>query len=163
MTPAHRPKRIISGGQTGADQGALTAAKQLGIATGGAAPQGWLTESGPQEQLLRTFGLQECDEPGYEVRTRKNVFDSDGTLLVGPHNHGGSALTEAIAREKGKPVFHAAFVEAAEPSANDECTREFRCWLEQHAIDVLNVAGNRESHSPGIQAFTHAFLLAALQ
>jgi len=163
MTSAHRPTRIISGGQTGADQGALAAAKQLGIATGGTAPKGWLTERGPQEQLLRQFGLQECDEPGYEVRTRKNVFDADGTLLVEPHNRGGSALTEAIAREKSKPVFHVAFVMAAEPSANDECTREFKSWLEQHVIDVLNVAGNRESHSPGIQAFTRAFLLAALE
>jgi len=73
--------RIISGGQTGADQGGLIAARELGIPSGGTAPKDWLTESGSNEQLLRSFGLVECAEPGYDARTRKNVVDSDGTLL----------------------------------------------------------------------------------
>src|SRR5687768_8696791 len=90
---------VISGGQTGADQGALSAAKELGIATAGTAPQGWITEQGPQEQLLRAFGLKECEEPGYPARTRRNVVDADGTLLVGPYADGGSELTVAITQE----------------------------------------------------------------
>ena len=57
-----RPEKIISGGQTGADMGALLAARELGIPTGGVAPKGWLTENGPQEELLRNFGLIECEE-----------------------------------------------------------------------------------------------------
>jgi len=75
-----RLAEIISGGQTGADQGGLLAAQDLGIPTGGL-PQGWLTENGPQEALLRSFGLVECTESGYSARTHKNVLHADGTLL----------------------------------------------------------------------------------
>jgi hypothetical protein len=38
---------VISGGQTGADQGGLRATRACGIPTGGWAPRGWLTEAGP--------------------------------------------------------------------------------------------------------------------
>jgi hypothetical protein len=41
-------------------------------------------------------------------------------------------------------------------------TREFRSWLERHNIQVLNVAGARESESPGIANFTNRFLVTAL-
>src|SRR5262245_35594312 len=101
-----RSTKIISGGQTGADQGALLAARDLGLPTGGTAPQGWMTETGPQELLLKSFGLIECERRGYPARTRKNVLDADGTLIVGPYRTGGSALTVAIARELMKPLFH---------------------------------------------------------
>src|SRR5262252_8678423 len=105
-------RKIISGGQTGADIGALIAARELGIKSGGVAPRGWLTENGPQEQLLRGFGLAECDEDGYEARTRRNAAISDGTLLVGPHTSGGSALTYETVRQLGKPLFLLAFEKA---------------------------------------------------
>ena len=49
--------KIISGGQTGADMGALLAARDLGMESGGVAPKGWRTEDGPQETLLLSFGL----------------------------------------------------------------------------------------------------------
>jgi len=45
-------ERIITGGQIGADQGALRAARAAGIATGGWAPAGWETEAGPAPELL---------------------------------------------------------------------------------------------------------------
>jgi hypothetical protein len=156
-----RLKRIISGGQTGADQGRLFAARDLGISTGGTAPQGWLTENGPQEELLRSFDLVECTESGYPARTRTNVLDADGTLLVGQYQSGGSALTARIAREAGNPLFHLASV----PNLGivpTERMEEFRSWLERYNIHILNVAGNRESDSPGIQELTRSFLLAAL-
>src|SRR4030095_556414 len=100
--------RIISGGQSGADQGGLRAARDLGIPTGGTAPRGWHTETGSQESLLKSFGLVESREPGYPARTRQNVQDADGTLLVGQCRSGGSALTANVAREAGKPLFHLA-------------------------------------------------------
>jgi hypothetical protein len=40
---------------------------------------------------------------------------------------------------------------------------EFQSWLQQNAIEILNVAGNRESESPGIAEITHRFLVAALK
>jgi hypothetical protein len=159
-TNTDRLTLIISGGQTGADQGALSAARDLGIPTGGTAPQGWLTEAGPQEALLRGFGLSECPEAGYPARTRQNVLDADGTLLVGLFDTGGSALTAAVAQDERRPMFHLAFT--AGTPREKQC-EEFRRWLRQHDVRVLNVAGNRESECPGIQAFTRSFLIAALQ
>src|SRR5262249_45354175 len=70
--------KIVTGGQAGADLGALIAARDLHIPTGGFAPKGWLTENGTQEDLLRSFGLMECEEDGSPPRTRRNVIHSDG-------------------------------------------------------------------------------------
>src|SRR6516225_5544098 len=98
-------RKIISGGQSGADQGGLVAARELGIETGGIAPRGWLTETGPQEGLLRSFGLVECEEEGYPARTRQNIALSDGTLLAGPYESGGSKLTHELATQMNKPLF----------------------------------------------------------
>jgi len=152
-----RPEKIISGGQTGADMGALLAARELGIPTGGVAPKGWLTENGPQEELLRNFGLIECEEDGFPARTRRNVRGATGTLLVGEHRTGGSRLTRECAAQLEKPLFLLSF-----PSGLSRM-REFQDWLRRYQVQVLNVAGNRESQSPGIAKFTHDFLLRALR
>jgi len=156
-------KRIISGGQTGADQGALLAGRALDIPTGGTAPQGWWTETGCQESLLRSFGLIENSRPGYDARTRENVLDGDGTLIVGSEATGGTALTASIARHVGKPLFVVPFPLVADgPHAMKVLVAEFQLWLKKSAIHTLNVAGNRESDRRGIQEFTREFLLAAL-
>jgi hypothetical protein len=154
-------RKIISGGQTGADIGALLAARALGIETGGIAARGWLTENGPQESLLRSFDLNECEEEGYPARTRQNIALSDATLLAGPYESGGSKLTYDVAMQTNKPLFHVDY-----PADKDDDKRrisEFRQWLEHHDVRTLNVAGNRESQSPGIAEFTRNFLLHALQ
>jgi hypothetical protein len=78
-------ERVISGGQTGVDQAALRAARACGIATGGWAPLGWLTEGPLDEEghpfpktvaspWLAEWGLVECDEPGFRARTVANVL-----------------------------------------------------------------------------------------
>ena len=137
--------------------GGLLAARELGIETGGIAPKGWLTENGSQEMLLGSFGLTECEEEeGFPARTRRNVLNSSATLLVGRYETGGSRLTFDVAKQLKKPVFLLAF-------GGTDDVDEFRRWLEQHQIQVLNVAGNRESQSPGIQEFTRRFLFKALQ
>ena len=156
-----RPTRIISGGQTGADQGALLAARALGISTGGTAPQGWLTEAGPQEELLRGFGLVECEQPGYDSRTRANVLEADGTVIFGSYATGGSALTARLVRNAGKPFFCVAFPKPKGKQAADKVA-EFREWLAENEIRTLNVAGNRESQNPGLQEFVRKFLIEAL-
>jgi Circularly permutated YpsA SLOG family len=150
------PQKIISGGQTGADTGALLAARELEIASGGTAPRGWLTEDGPRESRLRAFGLLECGKDGFPARTRRNVLDSNGTLLVGKYGTGGSRLTYDVARELAKPLFHISYPERRDRS------EEFRHWLEENNVAVLNVAGNRESQSPGIAKFTRDFLVTVL-
>ena len=152
------PSKIISGGQTGADMGGLIAAREVGIPTGGTAPAGWLTEDGPRKSLLQSFGLVECDEAGYPARTRINVLQSDGTVIVGNYDSGGSALTYEIVRESRKAIFLVPFPNAAV----DVQIEEFRQWLHGNNVQILNVAGNRESTSPGIAEFTRQFLLASI-
>jgi hypothetical protein len=51
--------KIISGGQTGADFGALMAAEVLGIQTGGTAPQEFWTSDGKCPELGSRFKLVE--------------------------------------------------------------------------------------------------------
>ena len=45
----------------------------------------------------------------------------------------------------------------------DKLSAEFRGWLTNHKIRILNVAGNRESQNPGLQEFTRTFLISALR
>ena len=156
-------KKIISGGQTGADTGALLAARQLDIETGGFAPRRWLTEDGPQEEKLRRFGLIECEEPGYPARTRANVMHSDATLLVGDDQIGGTRLTGQIAMNLNKPLLRIPFEALDETNTGITSLEEFRSWMDHHRIEVLNVAGNRESEKPGIAEFTRALLVNALR
>ena len=155
--------RIISGGQTGADQGGLLAARALRLPSGGTAPTGWMTETGSEEPLLKGFGLIECPEPGYDARTRQNVLDADGTLLLGSYAAGGSALTVQIATDAGKPFFHVPFPTSMDAEGIDRVSADFRGWLTNHKIRTLNVAGNRESQNPGLQEFTRTFLISALR
>ena len=155
--------KIVSGGQTGADMGGLLAARDLGIETGGIAPKGWLTENGPHEALLRSFGLAECEERGYAARTRLNVARSDGTLLVGPHRNGGSRLTYEVATELKKPLLLIACPNPSGRKLDTPRMEDFRIWLERYEIQTLNVAGSRESESRGIAEFTRNFLWNALR
>ena len=131
--------KIISGGQTGADRAALDAAIARGIPHGGWLPKGRVTEDGPLEQH---YCLQELDSYHYRDRTRKNVMESDGTLIVsyGPLT-GGSALTEALAIRYNRPCLHLNM----EYFSLDEAVQVVEQWLTKNAIETLNVAGPRAS------------------
>lgn len=144
-------EKIISGGQTGADQGGLEAARKLGLKTGGTAPLGWKTETGPQPELLSGYGLRECTVPGYPARTRWNILSSDATVIFGIISEPGSKLTCDLCRKLKKPW-------AVNPNKLD-----LLCLLAWHNVRVLNVAGNRESKNPSIQERVRNFLVEALK
>jgi hypothetical protein len=143
-------ERIISGGQTGADQGGLAAAKMLGLKTGGTCPKGWRTDVGRDYSLHLEYGLEEDDSSEYPPRTRKNVLDSDGTVVFGNVNSPGSRLTVSLCAELGK-------LWMVNPAAED-----LLGFIRQHDIRVLNVAGNRERTNPGIFVRTRDFLVDTL-
>jgi len=73
--------KVISGGQTGADQAGLMVAKDLGIETSGWAPKEWKTSQGPQKKLLESYNLKESTED-YKGRTWENVRDSNATIRL---------------------------------------------------------------------------------
>jgi len=90
-------KKIISGGQTGADRAALDFAIEVGIPHGGWVPKGRKAEDG---EIPDKYSLQEMATSSYPARTEKNVIDSDGTLIIS-HGRlsGGSLSTKKVADE----------------------------------------------------------------
>lgn len=104
--------KIVSGGQAGADQAGLRAARAAGIETGVWAPKGWTTEKG-EAPWLADYGLAECPTPGYPPRTEANARDSDATLWFGRTNSSGYKTTTDACRKHGKPCF--AVTEGAPP------------------------------------------------
>jgi putative molybdenum carrier protein len=141
--------KIISGGQTGADQAGLRAARAAGIPTGGFAPSGWETEDGPSPWLA-DFGLVECPEPGYLARTVANVKAADLTIWFGSTESPGAKLTLRTVTSHGKTSL------IIMPGHRASKAVEFLHRNEW--IKVINVAGNRESKSPGIGKRTERFL-----
>ncbi len=151
-------ERIISGGQTGADQAGLFAARELGLKTGGWAPKGFWTDAGHQPTRLSEFGLVADVHFGYSHRTFLNVRAGDGTLIFGNVFSPGCKLTQRFCHELNRPMFLISWSNRTD----DPTTDMFLTWLTTHRIKVLNVAGNRERTNPGIFLATFAFLLKAL-
>jgi hypothetical protein len=141
--------KIISGGQTGADIAALKFAKQICIHTGGSAPRDFYTELGKMPDLKTLYGLKEL-QGNYDDRTKQNVIDADGTVIFAEKMSDGSVLTIQFCINLNKP-----FIVNPGPE-------EFIQWLEESAIKTLNVAGNRESVSPGIEQRVIEFLSLTL-
>jgi len=158
-------QKIVSGGQTGADTGALIAARDLGVSTGGHAPRGFLTENGCRRDYLKSFGLSECSEGDsfaekYRARTKMNIIDSDGTLIIGDPNSPGSKLTHNTTLTEKKPLATFYFT-SLENTKNVDWTQKIAQvaqWMIDNKIQILNVAGNRESKQPGIQDMVMRFV-----
>lgn len=151
--------RVISGGQTGADQGGLEGAKMSGVETGGMAPRGYRTSSGPQPDLEGRFGLEESKWDAYHSRTRHNVYHSDGTVIFGDPISPGSMLTYRLCREYKKPRLQILYPGMTRISAEGLLAQ----WCVLHCIEVLNVAGNREDKNPGIQVFVSRVVLGTIE
>lgn len=150
-------EKIISGGQTGADQGALDGAIACGVPHGGSIPAGRKTEAGV---LPLSYEMQELESDRYTDRTERNVIDADGTLIV---SHGaltgGSALTEKIALRLGKPCLHIDFNRAESNQVVDEAS----VWIVKSEIRILNVAGPRASSDPHIYKLTRELIIRLLE
>ena len=134
-------ERIVSGGQTGADRAALDWAIAHRIPHGGWCPRGRRAEDG---RIAARYALRETPSRDYEQRTRWNVRDSDGTLIVSRAARltGGSAYTARCAERIGRPWLH------VRPGVDDAPT--VRNFIQQHRLRTLNVAGPRASGDPGI-------------
>ena len=147
-------RRIVAGGQTGADRAALEAARAAGFAAGGWVPRGRWAEDGRVPDGLGELRETESADPA--ERTRRNVADSDATLLLshGPLR-GGSALTQNEALRLGKPCL---WIDL-DQRALEPAIEHVLAWLERHEVGVLNVAGPRASEDAEI--FSSAFALVS--
>ncbi len=141
-------ERIVSGGQTGVDQGALDAAIKLGIAYGGWCPKGRLAENGT---IPDHYTLVETDSSDYASRTRRNITDSDAVLIFVPRLPlpiiDGTVLTIDEAKAQAKPFFIVNLAQGVDINAMTQ-------WVRDSEVTILNIAGPRESSYPGIYKTT---------
>lgn len=149
-------EKIISGGQTGADIAALDVAIKLGISHGGWIPKGRKTEAGP---LSHKYQLTEMDSTDYRERTKQNIIDSQGTVIISRAElTGGSKLTHSYANVIGKPVC------PINLSLTDEyeASMMIKTFVQENQIKILNVAGPRLSQQPWIYSDVKLVLEVAL-
>lgn len=148
-------RKIVSGGQTGADRAALDFAMEWNISHGGWIPKGRRAEDGV---LPEKYRLKEMNSTDYARRTEQNVIDSDGTLIFS-HGKltGGSLLTRKMALKHGRPRLHVDLLQTNSFSA----AQSIHTWIRGQKIGVLNVAGPRQSQDERIYRATFDILEAA--
>lgn len=144
--------KVISGGQSGVDQAALRAARDLGIAIGGWCPPNRESESG---EIPRDFPLIETPHERSELapdiprslRTEWNVRDSDATLILRPERltgiDPGTNWTAACALRYRRPTL------SCDPGDSDAMDR-IVSWAKRLEIATLNIGGPSEATAPGI-------------
>ncbi len=137
-------RKIISGGQTGADRAALDTAIKFNIDHGGWVPAGRRAEDGVLPPVYR---MDEMDTPHYARRTEQNVRDAQATVIIARDPlKGGSHLTRQLALTLKKPCCHLDLREMDE----FEAAVMLHDFLETYSVEILNVAGPRASHDPEI-------------
>lgn len=138
--------KIITGGQTGVDRAAMDFAIEKKYDYGGYCPKGRLAEDGV---INDKYNLTETDSHDYSLRTQKNIMLSDAVLIIVKNKvYGeGTKLTEDLCLKYDKR-FH--IIDIADTSEkNMKIVKDFI-----REVSVLNIAGNRESTSPGIYVST---------
>jgi Circularly permutated YpsA SLOG family len=155
-------QKIISGGQTGVDRGALDAALVAGFSCGGWCPANRGAEDGaipdryPLTPLPSPIATEMDLTPRqvaeqYRGRTLKNIETSDGTVILYRGSlSGGTLLTQKLCVREKKPFI----VLDAQGTTKLRAADTIAQFVEEHGIAVLNVAGPRLSGWP--QGYTYA-------
>jgi hypothetical protein len=134
--------KIISGGQTGVDRAALDVALKHGIDCGGWCPAGRSDEFG---RIPAQYPLEEVEGGGFTERTSQNVKDSNGTIIIYFRQlRGGTEQTVRFCVEQQRPH---ELIDASKISVED-AARLVADFVRRHKIDILNVAGPRQSEWP---------------
>lgn len=145
-------ERVISGGQTGADRAGLYSATDVGIPTGGWMPRGFRAQDGSRPEFAELFGSQEHTSERYPPRTALNVKESDATLrFASDWDSPGEVLTRQLCERYQRPFFD---ISRSTPPAPEVVVD----WLQKNRVRVLNIAGNSERTSPGIEEFVRDYL-----
>lgn len=157
----HQPRvaYVRSGGQTGADRAALDAARSHGVPICGWCPPGGLAEDRPTAPgLLEDYPeLREGASQGYVERTAWNVRDSHATLVVAPAGlqpRSGTEMTVRFAASLRRPCLVI--------SGPEELGRAAAWLAGLPGAITLNVAGPRESKTPGTYRATFSVVSALL-
>lgn len=159
--------RIVTGGQTGVDRAALDAAISLNFDYGGWCPKNRIDEKDtiPEKykNLKEVSGEFKSDKENYDARTKKNIEDSDATLIITPRTplpdiiRDGTILTIEYAKKQAKPYL---IIDLSEPIRNN--SELIIDWIQENRISILNIGGPRESTHPGIYRVTLGLLQITL-
>jgi Circularly permutated YpsA SLOG family len=149
-------RKIISGGQTGADRAGLDFAIEAGLEHGGYVPRGRKAEDG---RIDDRYNLIELSTSSYPARTRRNIEKSDGTVIFSLERalSGGTKLTLELANKLGKPVLRIYDTREERGSNPDSLCLEIQALSDfvcSNKIEILNVTGPRESREPGVYDWT---------
>lgn len=149
-------KKIVSGGQTGADRAGLDVAIRWAFPHGGWCPKGRKAEDGI---IGGQYQLVETPSASYLQRTEWNVRDSDATVIftLSPTLTGGSKRTAEFAEKHRKPWIHL----AQRSSSYESPALILQQFVEEHGVQILNVAGTRGSKEPDVWQFAYETLEAA--
>lgn len=142
--------KIISGGQTGVDRGALDGALAKNVPCGGHCPEDRMAEDGVIDASYPVVPLQGA---GYRKRTRQNVIDSDATVII-YHTYiitkGGTELTLKTCISQNKPYL----LIDANVFSIEQASDYLVDFIKKYQIEKLNFAGPRGSGVPTIQQYT---------
>ncbi|PLX14223.1 MAG: hypothetical protein C0597_10360 [Marinilabiliales bacterium] len=143
--------KIISGGQTGVDQGALDFALDQNLKCGGYCPKGRKSEKGT---IPYRYPVTEIESEEYFERTKRNIVESDGTLILKDkiEIRNGVLDTVNLCKQLSKP-YKIVNIDTSEQN------KEVMNWIFELDIQILNIAGNRESVNPDIRRKVYLFLI----
>lgn len=149
--------KIISGGQTGADQGALDAAKFLGIETGGTTTHGFITSNGKNPELGTKYNLKELDgnymllSTMYIKRSMLNVDNSDGTIAFRLYSSPGTDKTIGYCFTKtwkvcfnNKTTYRPILI--IDNLLDKNITNKIKNFIIDNNIKILNICGHRDNN-----------------
>lgn len=134
-------RKVITGGQAGAEREAWASARRAGIATGGYMPARFAAEDGPQPRLAALYNAIEFRMDDAR-RVRANLRHVDGLLWFGDPDSATALDTFAACREVGKPFL------AVLPGLTT--APQVVSWLVVFEVKTLMVAANSASLDPGL-------------
>jgi hypothetical protein len=137
-------RKIISGGQSGAEKAALDTAKKFNLDHGGSLIFGKKSE---HDSFSEVYQLNDIETENRSKKIEQNIIDSDATLII---SHGLltglSLITQKIASRLNKSWCHIDLMEMDE-FEGAVILHEF---IDDNDIEVLNVAGPNASQDPFI-------------
>ena len=132
--------KIISGGQTGVDRAALDVALRHGINCGGSCPAGRLDEFG---RIPDHYPVQELQGGSSAERTLQNVSDATVVIYLA-ELRGGTEQSVRFCVELERPY---QLIDAS-TVATEDAAKLIADFVRKNKIDVLNIAGPRQSEWP---------------
>ena len=148
---------LRSGGQSGADRGAMDAARQCGVPVSGWCPAGGWAEDYPVAPGVRELYPELIETPSADViqRTEWNIRDSTCCIVLNTRAKGASPGTDTGYRFNklyGTPYFEIDLDNQADPASFDAQIERACEWLRELDDDaiVLGFGGPRASEYPGV-------------